>query len=410
MPSLRLVGYVSGMEPTVSSRDLMRGFPPPRDQRIRFADGTFYQWPQLKWSFAHMEQLVPTKAAWRGSGPVCVLEQKPVPFEQLRVRPTDGEPVSFDTAMEGTNTDALAVIHRGALVHESYRGHTTEHTRHIIMSCNKSLVGMVAECLIADGLLTDDTKVIDVLPEVAGSAWEDATLRHVLDMTVGMEFHEDYLDPESDVWVFLRSTGMLPSRPGDIDAVCDFLPTIRKAGDHGDLFAYREPNIFLLGWLLRRATNSDIASQVSERIWQHIGAEHDYLFTLDASGAEATAMATLRDFARFGQFVLDTSDADDHVLPRAAVESVLGGGDQSTFARGDMAHMPDWSYRSQWWIRHLGHRICPVARGAHGQMLYLDPANELVIARFGSSHQAPSALLDPIMWPLVDALTEALTA
>lgn len=68
-----------------------------------------------------------------------------------------------------------------------------------------------------------------------------------------------------------------------------------------------------------------------------------------------------------------------------------------------------WSYRSQWWYRHIDERVCPVARGAHGQVLYVDPANDLVIARFGSSPQAPSALLDHILIPTIDAITSEIT-
>ena len=133
--------------------------------------------------------------------------------------------------------------------------------------------------------------------------------------------------------------------------------------------------------------------------------EHDWLYMVDASGAETTACATLRDFVRFGQLVCDRGRVGDtQVLPVEVIDSILAGGDQDVFAGGDYDTLPGWSYRSQWWIRHVAGRTCPTARGAHGQLLYIDSANDLVIARFGSSPQAPSSLLDHIMWPTVDAI------
>lgn len=96
------------------------------------------------------------------------------------------------------------VLHRGALVTEIYFGECDPHSRHTMMSCNKSMIGTLAECLIDDGTLDDGALVVDVLPELSGSACADATVRQVMDMVVGIAFTEDYLDQSSDVWPFLR--------------------------------------------------------------------------------------------------------------------------------------------------------------------------------------------------------------
>ncbi len=82
------------------------------------------------------------------------------------------------------------------------------------------------------------------------------------------------------------------------------------------------------------------------------------------------------------------------------------GGDRNKFDLAQMPNMEGWSYRSQWWIRHIEDRTCLVARGAHGQVLYVDRANELVIARFGSSRKPASALLDPVLLQLIDLIVE----
>ena len=234
---------------------------------------------------------------------------------------------------------------------------------------------------------------------------------HVLDMLIGMEFAEDYLDPASVIWRFMRCTGMAPRQAGnEPESIADFLPTIAKEGGHGEAFAYREPNIFVLGWIVRRVTGSDLATLVSERIWQHIGAEHDSYFMVDSTGAETTTAATLRDFVRFGQLICEGGVVDGkRVIPAEVIDDICAGGDPALFAKAGYETMPGWSYRSQWWIRHVDDRRCPEARGAHGQVLYVDPTNDLVIGRFGSAPKPPSYLLDHVLLPTFDAITSALT-
>jgi CubicO group peptidase (beta-lactamase class C family) len=386
------------------------GFPPPVNERVRFADGSFYQWPELKWSFNHIEEVVPTRSVWRGPGAAIDLPPEPTDFDDLMINSPEGEAVSFADMLALADTDAFAVMHRGKLVYESYFGFSGPHRRHLMMSCNKSMVGVIAECLIANGTLDDTALVPTYVPELAGSAWHHATVRQLLDMSIGMDYHEDYMDAASDTWRFIRSTGMIPAASGEVEGVCELLPTIGKAGEHGKAFAYLEPNIFVLGWLVRRAAGSTIAELASEYVWQHVGAEHDWLYMLEDSGAETTAAATLRDFVRFGQLIADKGVmAGKQVLADSVVDAVLGGGDRELFAKGSHADLGDWSYRSQWWYRHVDGRICPTARGAHGQLLYIDPELDIVIARFASAQHAPSVLLDPITWPLVDAITAALT-
>ena len=151
---------------------------------------------------------------------------------------------------------------------------------------------------------------------------------------------------------------------------------------------------------------------MSEKIWQHIGAERDGYYMLDDAGSETTCSTTLRDLVRFGELMrLQGKVGDKQLLPQRAIDSIFAGGDLTKFARGQPSNpkvptLKNWSYRSQWWVRHLQDRICPVARGAHGQVLYIDPANELVIARFGSNKQSQSSALDHIMRPINDLITE----
>lgn len=389
----------------------MEGFPPPSNRIIRFADGSYAKYPQLKWSFNHIEELVPTKTVFRGYGNGRTLETKPVNFDLARVPIVDKPTLNFDQALKEISTDGLLVLRHGKIVYEKYFGHCDVHTRHIIMSATKSFVGTIAEDLVQSGVLNRDALVPSYIPELKGTAWDDATLGMVLDMLVAMKFEENYLDPNSEIYTYLTSAGMIPARPdykGPL-SFYDYLPKVEKQGQHNQVFAYREPNINVLGWIVRRATGKSLADLFSERYWQLMGAQRDAYFMLDGSGAETSLCTTLRDFALYGEMIRTNTGIDGKkVLHSKTHASIFNGGDQAKFAQAGMDTLQDWSYTSQWWVRHIEGRICLMARGAYGQFLYIDPKNKLVIAKFGSAQFAPSTLLDHTTLPLIDTVTATL--
>jgi CubicO group peptidase (beta-lactamase class C family) len=390
--------------------DWMKGFPPAADKIIRYADRSFYEWPQLRWSFNHIEELMPTKNVWRGSGASTEIPYQLQDFSDLEIK-TDQGTLGWGEMLNSSFTDGLIVLHQGKIVFEDYFCESGPLTRHLIQSCNKSFVGTIAETLIHEGRLDPEALVPSIIPELENTAWGDATVRQVMDMLIGMEFHEDYADPKSEIWRFLRATAMSPPKPGDkSECIADVLPRIKKEGSHGQAFAYREPNIFVLGWIVRRIGNEDLATQVSNRIWQHLGAEQDAYYMIDSIGAETSCGLTLRDFVRFGAMIGNNGRVGDkQVIPVEVVDRIMAGGDPALFAKAGFVALEGWSYQSQWWVRHIAGRNCAVARGAHGQLLYIDPTNELVIARFGTTQQPGSSLLDCVMWPMVDTITEMLS-
>jgi len=393
----------------------MEGFPPPDDKVISIARGNHYNWPQLRWTVCNIQQLVPTKCIWRGPGVARPLELADAGLEHLIIDCDDGRKLSWHDALELTNTDGLAVLHRGVLVHESYLGYCDPHTTHLMMSCAKSFAGVLAEMLIDEGVLDENALIPQYLPELRGTAWQDASLRQVMDMLVGLEFDEDYMNPGSEVWRYLRAGGMVTGEPGEGEPahLAAYLETVPKQGEHGQAFAYREPNINVLTFVIQRVTNRDLKDLVSERLWQHTGAEHDGLYMVDPVGTCTTAACTLRDFLRFGELMRTggIGSRDSGAVDTAIIDKLVAGGGPALFAKAQYPDgiMDGWSYKSQWWIRHKPGGNAACARGAHGQLLYVDPANELVIARFGSSQVSPGYTNDPVVMPMIDAITKRLS-
>lgn len=221
--------------------------------------------------------------------------------------------------MEATSTDGLLVLCGENIVYERYFGDSTATTRHIAMSVSKSICGMLAGVLVAEGLLDVEAKVASYLPELSNAAHAHSTVQQLLDMTSSLRFDMDYPNPDSDVQTEDRCTGWRPRRPGDPAGTRAFLAELHADSGHGEAFQYCSATTDVLAWVLERASGLPYALLVQERIWSRIGAEHDaYVCVddLDTPYACAGLGMTLRDLARFGRMILDGSSSQGReVIP-----------------------------------------------------------------------------------------------
>ncbi len=395
----------------------MVGSPPPADRIIRFADSSFFQFPATRWAFSNFRQLQPTTVVPRGSHPA-------VPLPRAERDDIDGvtfvpigrsDPMTWAQSLAANYTDGIVILHRGRIVHERYFGALDQDRQHIAYSVTKSFVATLAATLVAEGRLDDQALVPQYVPELANSGFGDATVRQLMDMTTGLEYTEDYTDPNSPVWEFSRAGGFLP-RPANYrgpDSFYEFLPTIRKGSPHGERFSYKTVNTDTLGWILRRITNGSISDLFRDRFWSTLGVEQDGYFMVDSTGTEFAGGGynlTLRDLCRFGEMMrLDGRWNGHQVVPAAVVDDIRRGGNRDHFALAGYNLLPGWSYRNMWWVSHNEHGAY-AARGIHGQTVYVDPAAEMVIARFASHPGAANANLDPTSLPAYHAVARHLKA
>jgi CubicO group peptidase (beta-lactamase class C family) len=301
--------------------------------------------------------------------------------------------------LDDSNTDGFLVLKDGAVVAESYGAAMDRTRRHIIFSVSKSLTGTLAGVLVARGELDPDAPVTTYVPELAASAYGDATVRHVLDMVVSVRFIEDYLDPKGDVARYRVAMGWNP--PGDFPyegGLHHFLGTIaRDQAPHGERFEYVSPNSDLLGWILERAGSATVAELLSRHIWQPMGAEADGLITVDRHGAARTAggiCVTLRDLARFGDMMRLRGHANGRqIIPEAWIEDISTSGDPEAWRKGEMTGLfKKARYRSKWYIP-LDRPDTLVAIGIHGQWIYVDRGAGVTIVKMSSQ---PLPVDDPL--------------
>ena len=395
----------------------MQGFPPPPDKIIRFADDSFAAFPQRRWAFSNIRQLVPTRAVSRGlAAPVPLPRAERADLDSVRFQVMgSGQTMTWGEAFDANYTDGIVVLHRGRIVYERYSGVLRPDGQHLAASVTKSLVGTLGAMLVAEGVLDENAMAAKYVPEFAGTAFGDATVRELLDMTTSLRFSEDYTNPDADVFNHVRAAGFKP-RPAGYSGpvgVYAFLLTLKKEGRHGDAFTYRTVNTDALGWVIARATGKSVGENLQERIWVKLGAEQDAAFTVDDFGIEFAGGGLntgLRDLARFGETMrLGGRFNDRQIVPQAVVEDIRRGGDQVRFASAGYALLPGWSYRDMWWVTHNEHGAYS-ARGVHGQAVYIDPAAGMVIARYASHPLAANANLDPTSLPAYHALARYLRA
>jgi CubicO group peptidase (beta-lactamase class C family) len=395
----------------------MQGSPPPADKTIRFEDGSFLRYPQMRWSFSHIRELRPTVNVWRGKGGISMLTDAPAELDQLTFIDDRGQQSTWAAMLQRTYTDGILVLHKGQVIYERYFGVASHELQHSAFSVTKSFIGLMAAMLVDEGRLDPDALVSTYVAEIRGSAYEDATVRQVMDMTIGVRYTENYADPTSEVWDYARAGGMVPvppsySGPGNFYA---FLANLKKEGDHGNAFAYKTCNAEMLAWIVRRVTGKPVSQIMSEKIWQKLGAENDGYFQVDSIGVESGGgglSLPLRDMARFGEMMrLGGQYNGQQIVPQVVVEDIRRGSDPDKFSRMGFPDIPGYgkgySYRSMFWVSHNLNEVFD-ARGIHGQRVYIDPAAQMVIAKFSSHPIANNMHSIPLTDRAYAALAKAL--
>ena len=409
--------YLDATSSDPSALGWMQGTPPPVAKRIRFEDDRFLNFPQIRWSLSHMRELVPTVNVWRGAGGASELgavnSTTAAAIDALTFKDMNGQTRSWADSLADTYTDSIVVLHRGKRVYERYLGAMQPHTAHACFSITKSYAATLAAMLLHEGVLDGNKLVPFYLPEMAGTAYADATLRQVLDMQIGVAYSEVYSDPKAQIWDYARAGGFRARAKGysGPDNLYEFLLTLKKEGEHGQAFAYKTVNTELLCWIMKRVTGLALADSLSDRIWSRIGCEQDAYLSVDSIGVAfggGGLSASLRDLARFGELMrCDGAGSGQQVVPAAVVADIARGADPAKFTKAGYTLLPGYSYRNMWWVSHnaLG---AFEARGIHGQRLYVAPKAELVVARFASHPIASSVANDPITLPALSALARML--
>lgn len=370
--------------------EMMDRFPANRNAQV-----TLSNWrtpPFNVWAFHHVREIVPSAEIANDPHDVWRLESRHTEFAELRVPGTAGQELSWSEFLSQTHCDGLVILHQGQLIQETCCNGLTPHTPHILMSVSKSVLGLLAGALETVGVIDIAGLVTDYVPELCETAYEGATLRNLLDMRAGILFEEDYLADSGPLIEYRKATNWNPPEPGESPSdLRSFYQLLKeKDGEHGQRFHYVSPNTDLLAWIIERAAGRRFCDLVSEFLWKPMGAERSAYITVDRLGAPRAAggvCATVRDLARLGQLLVQNGRRGDRqIVPSDWIDDLYSGGSSQAWAQGSFAvYYPGLPvrYRSQWYLLD-GSAPLLFGLGIHGQNLFVDRANSLVIAMLSS--------------------------
>jgi CubicO group peptidase (beta-lactamase class C family) len=343
-------------------------------------------------TFSHSDTLFPVNTVARG-GSVRQFEPasgsirskiKTVRFS------SDGEEFDLYDYLADDRVAGLLILKDGKVVLEDYELGAGPETRWISFSMAKSVSSTLVGAALKQGLIVSvDDPVTKYVPGLKGGVYDDVSVRNLLEMASGVKWDETYTDPRSDRRKLLDL--QLANKPGSIIGYMKALP---RAGAPGTIWNYSTGESFLVGALIEGATHKPLATYLSETLWSRLGMEQDATWWLESTGGMGLAGsglgATLRDYGRFGQFVLEDGVVNgERVVP------------DGWFQEAGKAHsiggkLVDYGYL--WWPLPAGdpmHRGSFEARGIFGQHLYINPREKLVIVVL-SARPKPDSARSPI--------------
>ena len=330
----------------------------PKDQNV-----LFWKLDQRDAAFRQMEKLARTNRIAAGSAAFALDAGAPLTVPG----------VDLSHYMERQRNAGLIIIHDGKVRFERYALGFDASGRWTSFSVAKSLTSTLVGAAVKDGFIKSlDDKVTAYIPGLRGSSYDDVTVRQLLTMTSGVKWNEDYTDPNSDVALF----NLHKAAPGE-DVTVSYMKTLPREAPAGSKWVYKTGETNLIGVLVSSATGKTVSAYLQEKIWGPFGMEQDAVWMLGPTGHEISGCcisASLRDYARFGIFIMNGGAAGGKsVLPDGWITA-------GTTKQADIG-VPGRGYGYQWWTNDDGSYA---AQGIFGQGIFIDPKRKLVIASNGN--------------------------
>lgn len=348
-------------------------------------------------TFRNIDRLFPSRIVTAGERPRPLTQA----LESLDgvLAMVNGESYDLYDYLALNQVTGLVVLHRGRIVHETYQRGNDRDTRWMSMSVAKSICSTLAGMAIQDGSIREGlaARVVDYVPALAGSAYDGVSLRDLLMMASGVDWNETYTDPASDRRRLLEA--QVAQQPGGAMRVMASLP---RAAMPGTVHNYSTGETQILAELVHRAIGRPLADYLSDKLWQPFGMEHDATWWLESpDGIEiggSGISATLRDYARFGQFMLEGGKIDgEPLLPEGWVAEATR---PTMLAGGESPGTEPLEYGYMWWTAWTDpsrQDQAYAAKGIHGQAIYVNPAREIVIAQNAAAPKPLGKLaIDPM--------------
>ncbi len=336
-------------------------------QRLMAVNSLFSE-EKIVHNFSNMDEAFLTVTLPRGNGPTW----------ELPYGPGFDLPDGTDQWIEDRSVTSLLVMQDGEIRFEEYYLDTGPDDRRISWSIAKSYLSALFGILLDEGAINSlDDPVVQYAPDLKSSAYETATIRNVLNMASGVTFDEDYLDYNSDI----NRMGRVVALGGELD---DFAASLKDSFvAPGETWQYVSIDTHVIGMVIRGATGRSVAELLTEKVITPLGLEREGYYITDGAGVAFVLGGlnfTTRDFARFGQLILQDGERDGRqIVPADWIDAATWP--SAPTEPGKIG------YGYQWWIPIGAHEGEFMARGVYGQYIYFDQPRGVLIVTTGADRK-----------------------
>ena len=339
-------------------------------------------------AFSKVREIIPTASINRIKG--TAVENNESVNKKLTVKIRENEETVLDEFLRKTTADAFHISHKGKTIYTWHSDYCSSTTPHIIFSVSKSLTALLIGCVIDEGLLSEETLVSHIIPEAKGGAFEEASVRDLLDMSVSSNFIEDY---EATSGIFLdyrQSTGWNPQDIDDTSHLKSFLLSLKKnTHKHGEKFEYHSTNTDMLGIIIEKCAGKKYAQYFFEKLMKPLGARDEAYVTLDRMGTSRAAggiCISANDIMSICEMVrcYGKNSQGEQVFPENWIKDILHSDSDKKFSLdGHYDIFPEGLYRSKWYRPYTSRNVL-FGLGIHGQWIWIDFEKELSIVCLSS--------------------------
>lgn len=367
----------------------------PNEKPVKFTLDSWQNGPLNRWAFQNVEKFLPTAIIEPSFNPPSIPIDIDSAIESIEIEVAD-QRFTFPQLLADLDTDSIVIMRKGVLVYEKYFNKMTVNSPHLLQSVSKSILGVLYGIMAQRAIIDVARTIGSYLPELANSAFGKATISQALDMSISINFSEDYLDPHSEMSRLDIAAGWRSGEAGSEHGLRAFLRTLRAHGEHGKAFQYCSANTDVLAWLIAEVTGISYPELLSTYIWQPMGAHNPASIIIDREGlsvGNGGISTTTRDLALFGQLILNSGLIHgNQIIPQLWIAQSFAGASQEVASVDYLQALhPGGSYKNQWWITASQSREL-YGVGIYGQYVWVDPTSETVIAKFSSLEVPVDAL------------------
>ena len=389
----------------------MKGSPPPIEYQVTLDNWRKY--PFNSWSFVNVRNLIPTSPIYNNPDKEVILQKQLIDIDDLVI---DHKNTSYKLKeiFKICDTDAFLVMHKGKIKFEFYDKFTRFNTPHIIFSVSKSLTSLLTGILVEKKVININNYISHILPETKGTAYEDATVRNVLDMSIASGFIEDYTGQAEIFKKYRSSTGWdLPETKSKqtVKGLHDFLSSMPKSNQkHGKKYHYCSPHSDLLGWIIERASGENYSKIMADLLFKKAGINHEANVTVDKWGASRAAggiSVSPYDLLLLSELVRNHgSNKNGQVIPAAWIEDFVNNKNNNSYLNQDnLERFPNGNYRSKWYQTGFkDNEYCAI--GIHGQNIWINPQKEITIVRMSSASDPINIKTEELMFSVFDEISK----